>query len=154
IKIVHEELISVLGGETAELARASTPPLVVLMVGLQGSGKTTTSAKLAAHLKSKGKSPLLVAADLQRPAAIDQLETLGARIGVPVMSDRRAKAVELAKEARNAAARTSRGVIMVDAAGRLQIDDTLMSGVAGVRKAIDPHEVLLVVDAMTGQDAV
>jgi signal recognition particle subunit SRP54 len=153
VKIVHEELITTLGGTTAELARPS-PPLVILMVGLQGSGKTTTAAKLAHHLKSKGKSPMLVAADLQRPAAIDQLETLGRRVGVPVLADRGAKPVKLVKTARKEAAKTGRDVIIVDTAGRLQIDDSLMDELASVRKAIDPNEVLLVVDAMTGQDAV
>ena len=154
IKIVHEELITTLGGKTAELVKPSSPPLVVLMVGLQGSGKTTTSAKLAAHLKSRGKSPMLVAADLQRPAAIDQLETLGVRIGVPVLANRNTRAVRLVKTARKEAARTGRDVIIVDTAGRLQIDDTLMDELASVRKTIAPDEILLVVDAMTGQDAV
>lgn len=153
IKIVHEELVSVLGGENAGLAKAPAP-LVVLMVGLQGSGKTTTSAKLAKHLAAGGRRPLLVAADMQRPAAIDQLETLGARIQVPVMADRGGKAVKLAKEARKEALKTGRDVIIIDTAGRLQIDDVLMAELAAVRKAVDPQEVLLVVDSMTGQDAV
>ncbi len=153
IKIVHEELITTLGGSTAELARPA-PPLVILMVGLQGSGKTTTAAKLAAYLKSKGKSPMLVAADMQRPAAIDQLETLGRRVGVPVLADRGSKPVKLVKTARKEAAKTGRDVIIVDTAGRLQIDSDLMSELAAVKKTIEPHEVLLVVDAMSGQDAV
>jgi signal recognition particle subunit SRP54 len=153
IKIVHEELIATLGSETASLVKTS-PPLVVLMVGLQGSGKTTTAGKLANQLKKQGKKPLLVAADLQRPAAIDQLETLGARIDVPVLSDRKGKAPKLAKTALKEAASTGRDVIIVDTAGRLQIDEALMKELAAVRKAVDPDEVLLVVDAMTGQDAV
>jgi signal recognition particle subunit SRP54 len=153
IKIVHEELISTLGSETAGLAKTS-PPLVILMVGLQGSGKTTTAGKLANQLKKQGKKPLLVAADLQRPAAIDQLENLGARIDVPVLADRKGKAPKLARTALKEAASTGRDVIIVDTAGRLQIDDALMKELAAVRKAIDPDEVLLVVDAMTGQDAV
>jgi signal recognition particle subunit SRP54 len=153
IKIVHEELIATLGGQTAGLAKTS-PPLVILMVGLQGSGKTTTAAKLAKHLVDQGRKPLLVAADMQRPAAIDQLETLGARVGVPVLSDRRGKPLKLVKIARKEAGRTGRDVVIVDTAGRLQIDDALMSELAAIRKTIDPHEVLLVVDAMTGQDAV
>lgn len=152
IKIVHEELIATLGGEAVGLAKTS--PLVILMVGLQGSGKTTTAAKLAHLLKGQGRSPLLVAADMQRPAAIDQLETLGARIGVPVMSERGGKATRLVKAARKEASRTGRDVIIVDTAGRLQIDDALMDELAAVRKTIEPQEVLLVVDAMTGQDAV
>ncbi len=153
IKIVHEEMVATLGSEGAGLAKTS-PPLVILMVGLQGSGKTTTSGKLAKHLKGKGKSPLLVAADLQRPAAIDQLETLGLRIDVPVLVDRKGKAPKLAKQALKEAANTARDVVIVDTAGRLQIDDSLMRELAAVRKAVDPDEVLLVVDAMTGQDAV
>ena len=153
IKVVHEELITTLGSETAGLAKTS-PPLVILMVGLQGSGKTTTAAKLAKQLNGKGKKPMLVAADLQRPAAIDQLETLGGRIDVPVVVDRKGKPSRLAKTALKEASRTGADVVIVDTAGRLQIDDELMKELAAVRKAVDPDEVLLVVDAMTGQDAV
>jgi signal recognition particle subunit SRP54 len=153
IKIVHSELMSTLGSETAGLVSAS-PPLVILMVGLQGSGKTTTAAKLALMLKDQGRRPLLVAADLQRPAAIDQLVTLGNRIDVPVHVDRKGKASKLAKSALKEAAGTGRDVVIVDTAGRLQIDDTLMKELAAVRNAAEPDEVLLVVDAMTGQDAV
>jgi signal recognition particle subunit SRP54 len=153
IKIVHEELVNTLGSESPGLAKTS-PPLVILMVGLQGSGKTTTVGKLAKLLKSRGKRPLLVAADLQRPAAIDQLETLGRRIDVPVLVDRKGKAPKLAKRSLKEAASTGRDVIIVDTAGRLQIDDALMTELAAVRKAVEPHEVLLVLDAMTGQDAV
>ena len=153
IKIVHEELVHTLGDESAGLVKAS-PPLVILMVGLQGSGKTTTAGKLAKHLKQQGKRPLLVAADLQRPAAIDQLETLAERIEVPVVVDRKGKAPKLVKNALKDAAASSRDVVIIDTAGRLQIDDALMRELAAVRKAADPDEVLLVVDAMTGQDAV
>jgi signal recognition particle subunit SRP54 len=153
IKIVHEELVNTLGNETAGLVKSS-PPLVILMVGLQGSGKTTTAGKLAKLVQSKGKKPLLVAADLQRPAAIDQLETLGKRIDVPVLVDRKGKAPKLARSALKEAERTGRDVIIIDTAGRLQIDDVLMKELASVRKAAEPDEVLLVVDAMTGQDAV
>lgn len=153
IKIVHEELINTLGAEAAGLVK-TTPPLVVLLVGLQGSGKTTTAGKLAKLLKKQGKSPLLVAADLQRPAAIDQLETLGNRIDVPVLVDRKGKAPRLVKSALKEASSTGRDVVVIDTAGRLQIDDALMKELAAVRKVVDPDEVLLVVDAMTGQDAV
>ncbi|MFP3882206.1 MAG: signal recognition particle protein [Actinomycetota bacterium] len=153
IKIVHEELINTLGSEVAGLAK-STPPQVILLVGLQGSGKTTTAGKLAKLLKKQGKRPLLVAADLQRPAAIDQLETLAGKVDVPVVVDRKGKAPKLAKNALKEAANTGRDVVLVDTAGRLQIDDALMKELAAVRKATDPDEVLLVVDAMTGQDAV
>ncbi len=121
IKIVHEELVITLGAESAGLVKAA-PPLTILMVGLQGSGKTTTAAKLAAHLRSQGKKPLLVAADLQRPAAIDQLETLGGRIQVPVFADRKGKPEKLVKAALKEAVRTGRDVVIVDTAGRLQID--------------------------------
>jgi signal recognition particle subunit SRP54 len=153
IKIVHEELVSTLGSETAELVKTS-PPLVIVMVGLQGSGKTTSAGKLARHLKARGKQPMLVAADLQRPAAIDQLQTLGQRVDVPVLVDRKGKAPRLAKSALKEAANSGRDVIIIDTAGRLQIDEPLMKELAAIRKAVDPDEVLLVVDAMTGQDAV
>ncbi|HUF14360.1 MAG TPA: signal recognition particle protein [Acidimicrobiia bacterium] len=153
IRIVHEELVSTLGSSTADLVKTS-PPLVILVVGLQGSGKTTTAAKLASLLKARGRRPLLVAADLQRPAAIDQLETLGRRADVPVVVDRKGKAPKLAKSALKEATSSGRDVVIIDTAGRLQIDDALMAELAAVRKAADPDEVLLVVDAMTGQDAV
>ncbi len=150
IKIVHEELIATLGAETAPLAQAS--PLIVLMVGLQGSGKTTSAAKLARHLRSR--QPLLVAADLQRPAAVDQLETLGRALGVPVYADRKARPARLVKAALREAARNGHDAVIIDTAGRLQIDRELMRELSDVAKAADPDEVLLVVDAMTGQDAV
>jgi signal recognition particle subunit SRP54 len=153
IKIVHEELINTLGAE-APLKRPSAPPLVILMAGLQGSGKTTSAAKLAKLLKSKGKRPLLVAADLQRPAAIDQLETLGKRVGVPVYVDRKTKAPKLAKAALKHARQEGLNVVIIDTAGRLQVDDELMKELAAVRKVAEPDETLLVVDAMTGQEAV
>ena len=153
IKIVHDELVITLGSQPTGLVKAP-PPLTILMVGLQGSGKTTTAAKLAGHLRSQGKKPLLVAADLQRPAAIDQLEALGGRLQVPVFSDRKAKPEKLVKAALKESIRTGRDVVIVDTAGRLQIDSQLMKELADVRRAADPDEVLLVVDAMTGQDAV
>jgi signal recognition particle subunit SRP54 len=153
IKIVHEELVTTLGSETVPLVRAA-PPLTILMIGLQGSGKTTTAGKLARLLKSQGRRPLLVAADLQRPAAIDQLETLGDRIDVPVFTDRKAKPARLVKAAMKEASRTGSDVVIIDTAGRLQIDEELMRELDDVRKAAAPDEILLVVDAMTGQDAV
>jgi signal recognition particle subunit SRP54 len=154
IKIVHEELIATLGGTEARLATSSSPPLTVLMVGLQGSGKTTSAAKLADRLKRQGKHPLLVAADLQRPAAIDQLQTLGEKIGVPVFVERTSKAPKVVRASLKEAKRLGADVVIIDTAGRLQIDKTLMAELADVRKVADPDEVLLVVDAMTGQDAV
>ena len=154
IKIVHEELITTLGSEVARLNSSSAPPLTILMVGLQGSGKTTTAGKLALHLRKQGKRPMLVAADLQRPAAIDQLETLGRQIEIPVYAERKSKPARLVKAALKEAKSQGNDVVIIDTAGRLQIDQDLMSELADVRKASNPTEVLLVVDAMTGQDAV
>ncbi|MBT8212440.1 MAG: signal recognition particle receptor subunit alpha, partial [Acidimicrobiia bacterium] len=154
IKIVHEELIMTLGEAAVPLNRPAAPPQVILMVGLQGSGKTTSSAKLAASLKARGKRPVLVAADLQRPAAIDQLETLGRSIGVPVIVDRKGKAPKLTKTALKQARSEGHNVVIIDTAGRLQIDSDLMNELAAIRKAADPDDVLLVVDSMTGQEAV
>ncbi len=154
IKIVHEELIVTLGAEEVPLVRPAAPPLVILMAGLQGSGKTTTAAKLAKHVKGKGKRPMLVAADLQRPAAIDQLESLGKRIDVPVFVDRKAKAPKLVKAALKEARAEGANVVIIDTAGRLQVDKDLMKELAAVRKIANPDEVLLVLDAMTGQEAV
>ena len=154
IKIVHEELITTLGTNVARLNSSSTPPLTILMVGLQGSGKTTSAGKLALHLRKQGKSPMLVAADLQRPAAIDQLETLGRQIDVPVYAERSSRPARLVKAAMREAKRAGNDVVIVDTAGRLQIDKELMAELADIRKASNPSEVLLVVDAMTGQDAV
>ena len=154
IKIVHEELIITLGSEAAPMATASRSPLVVVVAGLQGSGKTTSAAKLARHFKGKGKQPVLVAADLQRPAAIDQLETLGRTIDVPVYTDREVKAPKLVKAAVRKARREGHDVVIIDTAGRLQIDDGLMKELAAIGDAAAPDEILLVVDAMTGQEAV
>ncbi len=154
IKIVNEELIGTLGEEAATLARPKAPPLRILMVGLQGSGKTTSAAKLAGRLKNEGRRPMLVAADLQRPAAIDQLEQLGKQIDVPVYTDRGGKPPKLVKAALKEATRTGVDVVIVDTAGRLQIDRELMSELSAVNKAAAADEVLLVVDAMTGQEAV
>ena len=153
IKIVNEELTATLGGETMRIAYASKPPTVVLMAGLQGSGKTTNSAKLARWFKSQGRNPLLVAADLQRPAAVEQLRTLGRQIDVPVFSEATdpvsAAAAGLA-EARS----KGRDVVIIDTAGRLAIDAELMDEVRKMSEAVQPDYTFLVVDAMTGQDAV
>lgn len=155
IKIVNEELIATLGAEAVGLVRPQAPPLRILMVGLQGSGKTTSAAKLAKKLKNDGRRPLLVAADLQRPGAIDQLEQLGKRIDVPVFTDRRAaKPPKVVKAAVKEATKTGADVLIVDTAGRLQINKELMTELAAVNKAAAADEVLLVVDAMTGQEAV
>jgi len=153
IKIVQEELITTLGTEAVPLKKAA-PPLTILMVGLQGSGKTTSAAKLALRLKGDGRRPLLVAADLQRPAAIDQLETLGSRIDVPVYADRNSRPRRVVKAAMREAAKLGRDTVIIDTAGRLQIDQDLMKELADVAREAEPDEILLVVDAMTGQDAV
>jgi len=153
IKIVHEELINTLGGATMKIAYASKPPTVVLMAGLQGSGKTTNSAKLARWFKQQGRNPLLVGTDLQRPAAVEQLRTLGKQVDVPVFSqpgDPVATAAAGLAEAR----RLGRDVLIVDTAGRLAIDAELMEQVRQISEATSPDYTFLVVDAMTGQDAV
>ena len=156
IKIVNEELTRILGeGESSKLASASQPPAVILMVGLQGSGKTTTSAKLALLLKHNGQKPLLVAADNRRPAAIEQLVALGKQLDVPVWSeDPKTKAWDIAAHAMSQARKIAATHVIVDTAGRLHIDEELMAELEQVKKVVKPHEVLLVVDAMTGQEAV
>jgi signal recognition particle subunit SRP54 len=153
IKIVHEELTRTLGGEDGQLATPASPPAVVVLAGLQGSGKTTVAAKLARHLDHQGRRPLLVAADLQRPAAIEQLRVLGERIGVPVSSSG-TDPVAVAEAGRREAERLGRAVVIVDTAGRLQIDEDLMQQLARVTAAVQPDDTLLTLDAMTGQEAV
>src|SRR5262249_29627915 len=153
IKIVHEELVTTLGGDTGKLAMSSKPPTVIMLAGLQGSGKTTVAGKLARQVEHDGRKPLLVAADLQRPAAVEQLRVLGERINVPVYSEE-SNPIRVAKNARKDADRTGRNVIILDTAGRLQIDADLMDELRRVRNAIKPDDTLLVVDAMTGQEAV
>jgi signal recognition particle subunit SRP54 len=153
IKAVHEELIRILGGETLKITYAQRPPTVILLAGLQGAGKTTAAAKLARWFKQQGRNPILVAADLQRPAAVQQLEVLGAAIGVSVISDP-AGPVASAKAGLDEAARVGRDVVIVDTAGRLAIDEALMDEVAAVSVATKPTYTFLVIDAMIGQDAV
>ena len=156
VKIVHEELTELMGSGGSRLAYSGRPPTVILLAGLQGSGKTTAAAKLALLLrKHEGRSPALVAADLQRPAAIDQLEQLGKQIQIPVYLDRSTQdAVAVARHGLEQAQAQGRDVVVVDTAGRLQIDEPLMEELAAVQKAVKPHNVLLVLDAMTGQEAV
>ena len=156
IKIANEELTEVLGGAVKALEPASTAPSVMLMVGLNGSGKTTTSAKIAAHLKQSGESTSLVAADLQRPAAILQLETLGEQIGVPVYAEDPATSSPevVAGAGVNRGAELRASWVIVDTAGRFQVDEELMSELKRIKEAVTPSETLLVVDAMTGQEAV
>jgi len=155
VKIVHEELAAMLGERREGLKLSSVPPTIVMMVGLQGSGKTTTAAKLARRMKSEGRAVRLVAADVYRPAAIDQLETLGTELGVPVFADRSTSdVVKIAKQGIEAATRERDRVVIVDTAGRLQIDDAMMDELSRLKSAISPDEILLVADGMTGQEAV
>ncbi len=153
IKIVNSELVAMLGGETLKIAYSSVPPTVILMAGLQGSGKTTSAAKLARWFKSQGRQPLLVGADLQRPAAVDQLRTLGAQVGVPVFSEP-GDPVNTARRGLEEARRLGKDILIVDTAGRLAIDEEMMQQVADISRAVIPKYTFLVVDAMTGQDAV
>ena len=153
IKIVNAELTAMLGGETLKISYASRPPTVILMAGLQGSGKTTSSAKLARWFKSQGRQPLMVGADLQRPAAVEQLRTLGRQIDVPVFSEP-GDPVSTARRGLEEARRLGRDVLIVDTAGRLSIDAELMEEVRQISQAVQPDYTFLVIDAMTGQDAV
>ena len=154
VKIVHDALVEMLGGEAVPLARAERPPTVLLLVGLQGSGKTTTAAKLANVLRKQGRRPLLVAADVHRPAAIEQLRTLGKQLGIPVMAVEAGRVADDVAAAVATAGRDGADSVIVDSAGRLHIDDEMMREVEAIVTTAKPHEVLLVVDAMTGQDAV
>jgi signal recognition particle subunit SRP54 len=155
IKITNEELTAILGGTPARLTTANHPPTVIMLAGLQGSGKTTTAAKLALHLKKQGQRPLLVAADMQRPAAIDQLIALGKQLDIPVYSEGlSAKAPAVCANSLKRANELASTWVIADTAGRLHINEELMKEVAEVKKVLQPAEVLLVVDAMTGQDAV
>lgn len=155
IKIVNDTLVDLMGGTNSKLTFSPSGFTVLLMVGLQGTGKTTTCGKLAAYLKKHGKKPMLAACDIYRPAAIDQLEVVGKSVDVPVFTDRGSnKAEDIALKARKEAERRGYDVLIVDTAGRLQIDSELMDELVRVKKAVKPHEILLVVDALTGQDAV
>jgi signal recognition particle subunit SRP54 len=155
VKIVHEELTAIMGQGGSKLAFAGRPPTVILLAGLQGSGKTTAAAKLALLLRKEGRAPALVGADLQRPAAIDQLDQLGKQIQIPVFLDRNTKdPVAVARMGLEQAQAQGRDVVILDTAGRLHIDEDLMAQLAAVRKEAKPHNVLLVLDSMTGQDAV
>ena len=153
IKIVHEELVNTLGGENLRITYASKPPTVLLLAGLQGSGKTTTAGKLARWFKQQGRHPLLVGADLQRPAAVEQLRVLGRQVDVPMFSEA-TDPVDVARKSVEEAQRLGRDVLIVDTAGRLHIDAEMMDQVRHVSDAVHPNYTFLVVDAMTGQDAV
>ncbi len=154
IKIVNEELIALMGQSQAKLEISSKPPTIVMMVGLQGSGKTTHSGKLAGMYKKQGKNPLLVACDVYRPAAIDQLKVVGDRLGIPVFSLGTISPVEIAEKAVEHAKRNGFDMVFLDTAGRLHVDEVLMTELKDIKSKTDPTEILLVVDSMTGQDAV
>ena len=153
VKAVHDELVRILGGTALKVTYAPRPPTVVLLAGLQGSGKTTNAAKLARWFKQQGRNPLLVGADLQRPAAVEQLRVLGRQVGVPVFSEQ-SDPVTVAKKGLAEAVRIGRDVLIVDTAGRLHIDAEMMEQVRQISEAVQPHYTFLVIDAMTGQDAV
>lgn len=154
VKIIHDELVQLLGETRAELRFAPLPPTVILVAGLQGSGKTTFCAKLAKHLKAKGRHPMLAAADIYRPAAVEQLKTLGSQIEVPVHFEHGKSAVQLAAEAVDHARKAARDVVILDTAGRMHVDEEMMREVETIKVRVNPTEILFVVDAMTGQDAV
>ncbi len=154
IKIVNEELTETMGRENAKINMASKPPTVIMLVGLQGAGKTTNGAKLAALLKKSGKRPLLVACDIYRPAAITQLETVGAQVDVPVFQMGKEDPVKIALASLEHARKNGNDVVMLDTAGRLHIDEALMDELKNIKAAVEPNEIMLVLDAMTGQDAV
>ncbi|MEA5152186.1 MAG: signal recognition particle protein [Oscillospiraceae bacterium] len=154
IKIVNEELCALMGGQNQKLSIGSKSPSVVMLVGLQGAGKTTNGAKIAAYMRKQGKRPLLAACDIYRPAAIKQLETVGAQLDIPVFQMGQADPVDIAKAAVEHAKKHGNDLVFLDTAGRLHIDEALMDELKNIRDAVDPAEILLVVDAMTGQDAV
>lgn len=155
IKIVNEELTDLLGGTQSKLTVASKPPTVIMLVGLQGAGKTTTAGKLANHLRKNGKKPLLVAGDVYRPAAIKQLQVLGEQLDMPVFTlGDKVSPVEIAKQAMSKAFSLACDTVIIDTAGRLHINEELMGELQDIKNTVKPHEILLVVDAMTGQDAV
>ncbi len=155
VKIVKDELVELLGGTESKVNFTPNPPTVIMLVGLQGSGKTTTAGKLANLFRKQGKKPLLVACDVYRPAAIKQLQVVGSQLNIPVFSNEQSKdVVHIAKQAINVAISKLNDVIILDTAGRLQIDEELMQELKNVKSSVKPHEILLVVDSMTGQEAV
>ena len=156
IKIVNDELTTLLGGTESRIMISPKAPTIIMLVGLQGAGKTTTAGKLSVHLRKQGKHPMLVAADVYRPAAIKQLQVLGTQIDVPVYANETAGAnpVEIAQAGIEEAKRLFKDIVIIDTAGRLAIDETLMDELANIKREVKPHEILLVVDAMIGQDAV
>ncbi len=155
IKIVNEELVTLLGTEQSPLARSSQPPTIIMLVGLQGAGKTTHAAKLAVHLRKSGQTPLLIAADVYRPAAVNQLQALGKQINLPVYDEgTQASPPEIVERGLRVARDKGNGTVIIDTAGRLQINEQLMQELVEIKKRVKPHEILFVADAMTGQEAV
>lgn len=155
VKIVNDELTTLMGGTDSKITMSPKPPTIVMLVGLQGAGKTTNGAKLAGHMKStQGKRPLLVACDVYRPAAITQLEVVGSQLGLPVFQQGQGNPINIAKASIPHAVQHGNDVVLIDTAGRLHIDEELMDELRAIKSAVQPHEILLVVDAMTGQDAV
>ena len=155
VKIVKDELVELLGGQTSQINFTPNPPTIIMLVGLQGSGKTTTAGKLANILRKQGKKPLLVACDVYRPAAIKQLQVVGAQLNIPVFANENSKdVVHIARQALSVAMSKLNDVVILDTAGRLHIDEELMQELKNLKTNIKPHEILLVVDSMTGQDAV
>ena len=155
VKIVKDELVELLGGTESKINFSPNPPTIIMLVGLQGSGKTTTAGKLANLLRKQGKKPLLVACDVYRPAAIKQLQVVGGQLGIPVFANENSKdVVHIAKQALNIANSKLNDVVILDTAGRLHIDEELMNELKNVKANVHPHEILLIVDSMTGQDAV
>lgn len=155
VKIVRDELTELLGGTDSKINISPNPPTVIMLVGLQGAGKTTMAGKLANYLRKQGKKPLMVACDVYRPAAVKQLQVVGAQLNIPVYAEEGSKdVVGISKRAMNVAMSKLNDVVIIDTAGRLQIDEALMQELQDVKKAVRPHEILLVVDSMTGQEAV
>lgn len=156
IKIVNDELTALLGGTQSRIMISSKPPTIIMLVGLQGAGKTTTAGKLAVYLRKQGKHPMLVAADVYRPAAITQLQVVGKQIDIPVFADETpgANPVDIARRAVEQSTHMLKDVVIIDTAGRLAIDEVLMDELSNIKSAVRPHEILLVVDSMIGQDAV
>lgn len=155
VKIVNDELTELLGGTDSKIAFTPNPPTIIMLVGLQGSGKTTTAGKLANLLRKQGKKPLLVACDVYRPAAIKQLQVVGAELNIPVYANENEKdVVKIAKQGKEMAIQKLNDVVIIDTAGRLQIDETLMQELKNLKNNLKPHEIMLVVDSMTGQEAV
>src|SRR5215467_4266034 len=154
VKVVRDELVELLGGSGHRLAMAPHPPTVIMLVGLQGSGKTTSAAKLARHFQKQGQHPILASADVYRPAAMEQLRRLGKELGIPVLGEESKKPADICRAARDEAALRGLSPLILDTAGRLHIDEEMLEELRAIKKDVNPHHVLLVVDAMTGQDAV